>query len=379
MNSLFYMQNPLTLLLLGMSLAVAAPKARLEFTKTVLASDLRGGYQVVAADMNRDGKVDLIALASGLTELHWLENPSWERHTIASDLRRMINVWPMDTDGDGIPELMVASAFENEASRSLGIVSVLHHRGDPTQPWEVREIDRLTTSHRIRTANGWFINAPLTGSNAKAPDYRDAVPLVAYRPGDWKRITLHELDSGVVHGIFVVDWDGDGKEDVMSASFQGIHVNLSRPGEQWKREKITGGSPESWPRSGTSDLAVGKMGKRRFLAAIEPWHGNVVAVYTKQGSGWERKIIDESLVDGHTIMTIDLNGDGRDEIVAGYRGGDRGVTIYRESGGNWSRQELSRGELSAAACTVLDWNLDRKPDLACIGSATANLILFTQK
>ena len=70
--------------------------AGLRFTEHVLATDLKGGYQVVAADLNRDGHVDLIALASGMTDLLWFENPGpngseWRRHVLASNLPRMIN------------------------------------------------------------------------------------------------------------------------------------------------------------------------------------------------------------------------------------------------------------------------------------------------
>jgi FG-GAP repeat len=61
------------------------------FSQQALAADLAGGYQVVAADLNGDGKPDLIALASNMTELVWFENPDWQRHVIASNLQNMIN------------------------------------------------------------------------------------------------------------------------------------------------------------------------------------------------------------------------------------------------------------------------------------------------
>src|SRR5436305_147436 len=70
------------------SLLAAAPPAVVEHT---IATDLKGGYQVVVADLNHDGRPDLIALASGLHELIWYENPGWERHVLAVDQNRMIN------------------------------------------------------------------------------------------------------------------------------------------------------------------------------------------------------------------------------------------------------------------------------------------------
>lgn len=367
------------LLFLAVSIAAAAQTRFAKFESRVLATDLRGGYQVVVTDVNKDGKPDLVALASGMTELIWFEAPHWTRHVLATGLRRMINTWPMDTDGDGIPEFVVAHAFENEAARSTGIVSLLRHGSDIYQPWDVREIDRLTTSHRIRTANGLFVNAPLTGASAVAPEYRDHTPLVAYRPGDWHRQLVTDADEGVVHGIFIYDWNRDRRDDILTASFRGIHVNVAQADGTWKREKITDGDPAPWPKSGTSDISVGQLHGQRFLAAIEPWHGNQVTVYRQKRGTWERTVIDDSLTDGHTVFTADLNRDGKQEIVVGFRGGKRGVYAYYEESGRWIRQVISEGAVSAAACAVADLNGDRKADIVCIGSATQNLVLYLQK
>src|SRR3954467_2864317 len=186
---------------LGFGVLFAAPP---QFAEHTIATGLRGGYQVVVADLNKDGKPDLIALASGMRELVWYENPPWERHVIAGGLSRMINCAALDTDGDGIPEIVLASEFANQAKDSPGVVSALKHNGDPRQPWTVTDINRLTTSHRLRVAKieggkPVVIDAALTGAKAGAPDYRDQTPLVFYRPGEWKRETISDENSGVVH------------------------------------------------------------------------------------------------------------------------------------------------------------------------------------
>jgi|HigsolmetaAR202D_1030399.scaffolds.fasta_scaffold10583_3 FG-GAP repeat. len=343
------------------------------FRTHVIATDLKGGYQVVPADLNRDGRLDLIALASGMTELVWFENPTWQRHVIADGLNRMINVAPLDTDGDGIPELLLAHEFSNEAQKSLGTVSLLQHQGDPRGRWTVKEIDRLPTSHRIRIINGAFVNAPLTNETAKAPDYHGRIPVVLYRPGVWKREMLNDEDEGVMHGIFVTDWDGDGRQDLLTASFRGIHLLRSKQDGAWVRTRISPGSEAPWPKSGSSDVTVGRLGRKRFLASIEPWHGSDVVVYTEERRQWRRQVIDDTLVDGHTILTADFDRDGRDEIVAGYRGKGRSVYLYRYDGTKWAKSVVDDGGISAAACAAADLNSDGRPDLACIGSATANL------
>jgi hypothetical protein len=359
---------------------LAAPPAR--FAEHTIATGLTGGYQVVVADLNHDGKPDVIALASGLPELVWYENPTWERHVIVGNQAGMINCAVAGSDSEGIPEIVLASGFSMQPKKSAGIVSVLRRNGDPRNFWTATEIDRIPASHRLRTADidgsgkRVVINAALAAADAEPPDFRGDAPLVFYHPGEWKRQPITPQNSGLVHGIYIIDWDGDGRDEILTAGFEGIHLfKLGKDG-QWTRTEIAKGDPAPWPKSGSSDVAVGKLGKERFLAAIEPWHGNQVAVYRRSGAAWQRVVIDSSLVDGHTIQAADLNGDGRDEVIAGYRGEGHSVYIYYAEDAastRWSKRVLDQGGMGAAACAVADLNGDGRPDIACIGTAGANL------
>jgi hypothetical protein len=358
-------------------LTAACAFGQAKFTPHEIATGLRGGYQVVVADMNHDGKPDLIALASGLTELDWYENPGWQKHVIVAGIRQPINLAVVNLDKDGIPVIALAHEFSPNAARSIGIVSILEAQGDPTQPFKRTDIDKLPASHRLRMLNGLLVNAPLTNAEAVAPDYRGKTPLVYYKPGEWKRQMLTDEDEGVLHCIYPFDWDGDGRQDLLTASFQGVfllHTNKDAShGATWTRTKLTPGSPDAWPKSGASDVTVGYLGKTRFLTTIEPWHGNEVAVYDDHHGEWQRTVIDSTLVDAHTLLTGDLDGNKKDVIVAGYRGKGASVNLYRHDGKQWNKSLLDEGGMAAAGCAIADLNGDGRLDVACIGTSTANL------
>jgi len=349
----------------------------LAFTEHKIATDLKQGYHLTIADVNHDGKPDIIALASGGPDLVWYENPTWERHVLVSGLPHMINCAAEDIDGDGIPEIVVAWEFDKDVTKSIGKVGVLRHDGDPRQPWKLRQIDQIPSTHRIRWADidgsgkKVAINGVLTGPSSIAPDYTgDHAPLLLYRPGDWKRETISLENEGVQHGILVAKWNPEDKRDsILTSSFSGIDL-FQLGAEGWKRTELTRGDPSACPKCGSSDVAIGHLGTSKFLAAIEPWHGDQVVIYSQKNNAWERQPIDNSLLDGHTILTADFDGDGRDEVVAGFRQGAKSVYLYRANKtGGWDKQIVDDGGMAGAACAAADLNGDGAVDLVCIGAA----------
>ena len=354
----------------------------MHFDKQVLATDLKGGYQVVTCDVNGDGKLDVIALGSDMSDLVWFENPTWKRHVMAKDLPSMVNLACWTPAPGAIPTIAVAYGFSMYPEKSTGEVAVLTSGEDPRNPWTSRVIDRLPTSHRLRWAdiggngNNYLINAPLADPKTTAPDYRGHVPLVYYRPGEWKRREIGNEEEGIVHGIFVNDWDHNGRQDILIGGFLGIHLYGYGPDGKWSRTEIAKGSPRPWPKSGTSDISVGHLGKEKFLATIEPWHGNEVVVYRERAENWEREVIDNTILDGHNIETADFDGDGQDEIVAGFRGKPYGVYLYHWNGKRWDREIVEQGEVSAAGCAVADLSGAGRKDIVCIGGATHNLVIY---
>jgi hypothetical protein len=242
-------------------------------------------------------------------------------------------------------------------------------------------VDAIPTSHRLRVANGMFVNAPLADPKSAPPEYRGRIPLTGYGK-DLKPVLLSDEDSGVMHGIFVTDWDGDGREDILTASFNGLHVLLAQADGRYRRQLLHVGNSSAWPKGGSSDVCTVKAGGKRFLATIDPWHGNEFAMYTPMAGGrFERKVLDASIVEGHTVLAVDVDGDGDQEVVYGSRkeGGTLRLARWDRKAKEWNLETILDGKIGTASCAALDFNQDGRVDLACIGGASQNLMLFENR
>lgn len=361
------------------------------------------GYQVAVADVNADGRLDILALSSEVSVVEWYENPSWKAHPITTKTKRNISLAPLIRQGYPARGLALATEFALEDSRHGGEIWWAEPAGSAESEWSLRLIGQIPTSHRLRWADLdgsgrlALVNAPILGAGAEAPEYKVGAPLTWYEPPEslltghaaavaqkqsaW---TPHLIDDSltVVHGISIVDWDGDGRDEILTASFEGGHLfrSTGRGSDlRWTKTRLAEGDQVSKPRRGSSEIAVGKVHGRRFLATIEPWHGEQVVVYfeSKPGELWNRHVIDASFRDGHALAVGDLDGDGNDEIVAGYRGQGTSLHVYTadSKGPKWARQTLDNN--MAAACVVIaDFNRDGRPDVVSIGASTGNVVWY---
>lgn len=355
------------------------------FREHVLTRELKFGYQLVAADLNGDGRRDVIAVDEAAAELAWYENqhPLWTRHVLAVNVPRPLNADCWDVDGDGVPEVVLAYRVEPSPERSVGNVDLFTSGQDVRQPWTPREIDRVPTAHRVRwidpegDGKKVLLVAPLVGQRYP-PQFDDPVPIYLFRPGEWKRETLSSEPRGILHAINPVNWDGSGRQQLLAASHLGLQRFEFRGG-QWVTTHLSQGDPRPFPQCGSSEVRLGHIGKNRFLAAIEPWHGNQAVVYVPDKEAWKRIVLEDAMDNGHALAVGDLDGDGRDEIVSGFRGKGFRLSVFQATdtrGERWKKTVLDDGDIAAADCVIADFTGDGQPDILAIGASTHNLKLY---
>jgi hypothetical protein len=362
------------------------------------------GYQVAVADVNGDGRPDILALSSAENIVTWWQNPSWRARSITTRTHKNISLAPLFRPSQPARGVALASDFALEDSRNGGAIwwAVPPAAGDAE--WSIELIGRYPTSHRLRWADldgsgrEHLVNAPLLGIGSEAPEYKVGAPLTWYEIPDvlerghasatdekeaaW---VSHLIDDSltVIHGVCILDWDGDGREEILTASFEGVHLFKSTgqiPELKWSKKRLAEGDQVSRPRRGSSEVTVGKVHGRRFISTIEPWHGEQVVVYfeVRPGELWRRQVIDDSFHDGHALAVADFDGDGNDEIAAGYRGKGTSLHVYHaahSTGAKWERQTLDTN-MAAACLAVSDINGDGRPDLVAIGASTGNITWY---
>jgi hypothetical protein len=358
------------------------------------------GYQVAVADINGDGRPDVIALSTDADRVDWYENPGWQRHPVARTAKN-IDLAVRDFDHSGRPKIALASGFYFNQSSRGGEIQILRATANSGELWERTRIAVDPVVHRLRwgdpEGNGRpvLIHAPIFGPGSQGAQDPKPAHLWAFRPPrtakqPWDVWKIDESLT-VLHGIQVVDLDGDGRDEILTASFEGIHrFDFKGEGQaaRWQKVQLAAGAPPvneaPGAARGSSEVAAFRLAKdRMMLAAIEPWHGHQLVVYSPRPGErfWHRHVIDDTLQEGHALVTGDFDGDGMDEIVAGWRVGKAGLRIYKatdSTGRDFKRYDLDPG-MPAEGAFAADINGDGKLDLVVIGGRKNLLVWYENK
>ena len=173
----------------------------------------------------------------------------------------------------------------------------------------------------------------------------------------------------ILHNFLVADFDGTAGDELVTASREGLTLLTRGPGGTWSRRLLVEGR-----------LAKSRWGASADVASSAPSSRGMArpsSATWKVQDRWARTVVDDAITGGHAVAWADFDGDGDDELVAGWRDGTFGLARYRigSDGSVRARQVIDRG-VAVEDLVVADLNADGRPDIVAGGRSTGNIRLF---
>ena len=356
------------------------------FEEQVIDTSVAIGYGIALGDVDGDGKPDI--LLADKKQFVWYRNGDWKRFVLAENLTSHDNVCiaARDINGDGKVEIAVGAQWnpsETSDTQQSGSVHYLVRPDDPTQLWKAVELHHEPTVHRmkwLRSSAGKFylVVVPLhgrgnvngTGAGAKVIAYEFPKNV----NDQWKMYTL-DSNMHLTHNFHIAESNDKNRNGFYLAGKEGvrfIHENFDKDSKALF-EKIEGLD------SAAGEVRAGK----DFFVTIEPMHGDKVVAYEKANTK-TRTVIDDNVKEGHALAVADFLGTGTDQVVAGWRIPNKdsvtGIKIYiKKDGAGWESQWLDKNGMACEDLQVMDLNNDGKPDIVAAGRATHNLKVYWNK
>jgi hypothetical protein len=401
-----------------LGLGVVLPTVAAEFPKFQIQEiDSHAGnicYAVTVADVNGDQKPDVVAVTEDAVV--WYENPSWRKHDVirGKTARDNVCIQPHDIDGDGRVDFALGAGWRPPDTKNPSTLQWLGRDGQGN--WQVHPIAfEEPTLHRIRwgdvkgSKRKQLVVAALQGRGTKGPNWGEGqgVRVLVYDVPDrpesqsWP-VEVADSSLHTSHNIQLIDTNGDQRDDIVVACWEGVFVLVRDASGHWTKTRIGSGNQDSQPFKGASEVKAGRWHNNLpYFATIEPWHGHEVVVYTP--TDWtdypgviklahppfERHVIAEPLQWGHAVWCADLDGDSDDELIIGQRDPNKpgsagprgpGIFVFDPKPGvvplTFDRHTIDDGGMACEDALAADLDGDGRADIIAGGRATHNVRIY---
>ena len=381
-------------LLLAAHVVCAAEPPPLRMRAQTIDPAIQIGYGLAIADVDGDRKDDV--LLADAKQIVWYRAPKWEKFVMAENLTPKDNVCiaARDLDGDGKAEVAVGAEWNPADTVNSGAVFLLEAPADRTQRWTPRKLPHEPTTHRMHWVRGVdrtfsLVVLPLHGRGNKN-GAGEGVQVLAYdwpwREGSRPVPLISNLPPlHLTHNFDIIPGQGaQSMETLLLATKEGIR-SIEAPANRAAPLPVTS--------INAGEVRRGALpGGARFIATVEPMHGNQLVVYRapttqfSSGDDWttRRTVLDDKLVQGHGLATGDLLGIGSDQVVIGWRGGTPGakvgIRLYAPTdsrGETWKlHATVDDNQMACEDLKVADLNGDGRLDIVAAGRATKNVIIY---
>ena len=391
------------------SLGAFHTQSELSFTSSEVDS---GAAETVAvADINRDGKLDIVSAGS------WYEAPGWSKHAIrsvpvSSGYVDSFSDLPLDVDGDGFTDVIQIGYFARR-------IIWMKNPGASGGEWKENLIDAIGP-----TEFAFLVDLDNDGrADDLLPQFTGAAgaPLTWYdlKDGAWVKHVVSSRSYG--HGIGAGDVNGDKRTDILTPQgwLEGP-VDPRAAGDwtfhaaDWQQRAIpapvrqtplspAAPPPVVVPPAGATDTSP-RGAEWGFLHVIDingdgrndvlttSAHSYGLCWFEQRADGtWQQHVIDHSWSHAHASSLADMDGDGHPDLVTGKRfqsrnvaaaGDDEPLGIYwyqftRASGGavTWSRHTISFGGKAGGGLQIALRDMDGDGDLDVVSAGKSGLYL----
>lgn len=374
-----------------LTLATSSTAQELEFEIRCLAVDANEG--IAAADVDADGKPDLVA------GRFWYPNGTWEPRPLRSieDWNGYVESngdYVLDVNQDGFPDVVAGSFLPTE----------VHWYENPGK--KGLRLGQLWTKHLLadteQTQNEGGLLTDLDGDGIQElviNRWKKDTPFLVQRFVPNKEGTQNDAkvkllpskigEKGNGHGLAVGDINGDGLSDILVGQGWYEQPQASAWSQPWKFHG-------DWNLHSSLPMIVTDLnedGKNDLIFG----NGHDYGLFWWENQGydadtgkiqWKDHEIDRSYSQPHTLAWADLNGDGQPELITGKRyyahngkdpGGEEMPCLYyyswnpKES--SFTRHTIEEGHVGTGLQIVVeDFDGDGDADLAVAGKSGTYLI-----
>lgn len=343
------------------------------FVKKTL--DLGANEAAAIFDVNKDGKLDIVSGEN------WYEAPNWTKHRFR-DLHFENNYiddfsdLALDVDLDGWTDLVMPTWFSKE-------IAWFRNPGKSGVKWEKQVV---VSGYNVEFA--FLFDMDNDGKAREVlPQFGGAKsPTAWYEYKDGKWVERRVSDKGHGHGIGAGDLNGDGRADVLTP--QGWYEAPPDPRSGAWTWHADWNFKEHLSFMHVHDVDGDKVPD---IVTANAHDYGLFWLRKKADGTWEKRDIDKFWSQVHALHLVDLNGDGKLDILTGKRflahdfdPGARdpnGIYWYEtvpapRGGVQWVRHIIDYSTAAGAGMQLPAADIDGDGDLDFVAPGKSGLYLF---